>query len=940
MITAADYQRAKEIVADALELPVAERGAFLESKCADAPELRAEVESLLSVDLGMAGGAGFLSSPARLPADTTGVLAEPDSALAGQTVGAWRLVREVGRGGMGVVYLADRADGAYQQQAAIKLLRGAGRQDATRMARERQALAGLNHPNIARLIDGGTAADGTPYLVMEYVEGSSIDRYSLVHHLSLAKRVALVQKICSALQSAHQQLLIHRDIKPSNILIDPTGEPKLLDFGIARLLEGEGIQDLTHAGALLFTPRYASPEQVKGQTVSVATDVYGLGALLYALLAGSSPYPRMSTTNTTNVAAVMRVVVEDDVADASTLAAVYQSAFSHELKGDLDIVLAKACAKNPLERYPTVAALADDLQRWQNGQPITAKKLTWGYVTRKFIGRHKLLTTVSVALVLLTVAGTSAVAWQASIAERERALAEKRFGDVRTLAGKILFDYYDDVEKLQNSLAMREKLAKDSVAYLDALAVDAGGNAGLLKEVADGYERLGAIYGRTWSANKGEPEVARRHFKQALALREAAFKADPLNVTNAASLASTLQEMADVENAAGTSNDALPLISRGIAVLEPAIEKAGVQKAIAAANILAKLYRLRGEVDSCAGSNTRGHSAQGFNFLASKADFFKALASAQATDTDAQSEYASSLIETGMAGACRGEFASAYAGLGQSLTILSTLASIAKNPVPYQMLIPMAEIELASIYSQQGDFANAILIAQRAYHHLAPFTESSNGDAGAQLQILLVLTKTANYMMRAGREQDRRDVVPYLRQQRETATTLLKLMPSNQFAITLARSGRNMQNMLMAQIDHDNAISNGNGNARAISAQLALIGETETSANQDSVQALALQARLYAGLARMYTPAGRATACQALEKSLAISMQIIARDREVIRYAVDTIEDAALAHEWQLNNRACGADSHRAEAIKLADDTQARGVKHLMLAGMLARLKR
>ncbi len=368
----AQWQRAKNIVADALELAPSARAAFVEQRLADCPTLRADVESLLATEA-TTGEANFLARPAKLPV----VSHAPGVSRTGERVGAWLLKSEIGRGGMGVVYLAERADGAYAQRVAVKLLVNAAGAHAHELARERQALAGLNHPNIARLIDGGTDADGTPYLVMEYVAGESIATYCEKHQLTLSARVALVQKICAAVQSAHQQLLIHRDIKPANILVSDAGEVKLLDFGIARLLDHDGRSaQTTGLGGLLFTPRYASPEQVRGELVSVSADIYGIGALLYELLADSSPFARMADTEPANLAAIMRVVAEDEVALASTLARAAHSPFADQLTGDLDAILAKACAKVPAERYPSVVELAQDLGRFLDQKPIRARPQT------------------------------------------------------------------------------------------------------------------------------------------------------------------------------------------------------------------------------------------------------------------------------------------------------------------------------------------------------------------------------------------------------------------------------------------------------------------------------------------------------------------------------------------------------------------------------------
>jgi serine/threonine protein kinase len=480
-----DWQRAKAIIADALDQPAASRHEWVERALQDTPELRETVEALLA-EADDEASDGFLSRPAALDEISTGgALATERLPPTGTLIGAWRLVREIGRGGMGVIFLAERADGSYQQQAALKLLRTAGRsrhRDAVRMARERQSLASLQHPNIARLIDGGETADGAPYLVLEYIEGETIDAYCTARNLGVRARIALVEKVAAAVQSAHQQLVVHRDIKPSNVLVGKDGEPKLLDFGIARLLESPVSGETTHEGALLFTPRYASPEQVSGMPVSVATDVYGLGALLYALLTHAGPYARLTSTEATNVAAVMRIVAEDPLSLASDMAQQSKPDFASTLKGDLDLILAKACARDVALRYATVADLAADLARWQQGKPITARAPSLAYALRKFVGRHR----VGTALGAVALAAVAAGVIGTMVQKRE---AERQYAKSRQIINTFIFKYYDALAPLSQTLSIRKDLVKDGLKYLDELSVADNDFSGHL-ERGMGYMKL------------------------------------------------------------------------------------------------------------------------------------------------------------------------------------------------------------------------------------------------------------------------------------------------------------------------------------------------------------------------------------------------------------------------------------------------------------------
>ncbi len=567
------WQIAKHIVADAAELPAAERDAFVTAQCGDNAGLLAEVRSLLAH---LEGIDAYIETPAAMP--DGGALHDRDghharSSMTGQIIGAYRLGAEVGSGGMGVVYAAERADGAYQQKVAIKLLRsgsGAGTsgnnaQDARRMARERQALAQLDHPNIARLLDGGTTPDAAPYIVMEFVEGEAIDKYCEHEQLDLRERVALVRGVCAAVQSAHQRLLIHRDIKPSNILVTREGAPKLLDFGIARLLEAstEGAsrpQDATHATALLFTPRYASPEQIRGQAVTVATDVYGLGLLLYELLAGASPYERIASSKSSNAADAMVAMIQDEPRRASEVArklirdgnpAGASAASStasptsipgttrfeqnpKQLEGEFDTILLKACAKLPAERYQTVAQLDDDLSRWLAGKPILARPQTWAYTFFKLINRHRFATSTVILASLAIIAGVVG-----TVVQKNR--AEHRYEQVRQIANSFIFKYFDEIESLPGATTISKEMAADGIKFLDDLYADAATNSSLAVELGGGYSHLSrALYNGRGLPSLGDRAGAGAAATKARALLENALSRAPND-------AAALIEMAQLE---------------------------------------------------------------------------------------------------------------------------------------------------------------------------------------------------------------------------------------------------------------------------------------------------------------------------------------------------------------------------------------------------------
>ncbi len=385
-----DWKRAKELFSTAVTLDEAERDAYIDSQ-PDSIEILDEARSLL---------AAYFESPDFLEGATPELpleelAGELSTSLAGRLIGAWQLVREIGRGGMGVVWEARRADQQYEQRAAVKLLRASllSDRDIRRFREERQILASLNHPCIARLLDGGMLEDGSPYLVMEFVDGLPLDAWCDRERLSVRRRLEVFLLVCSAVEYAHRQLVIHRDLKPANILVTASdGVPKLLDFGIAKLMQSGGEQQ--HATTRLLTPECASPEQVRGELMSTANDVFSLGVLLYVLLTGQHPF----ATPESNPLETMRAICEQEPRLPSSVT----HSRRKELHGELDAVILQAMRKNPAERYPSVRALADDIRAWLEGSPVSAIRQPWWRRSAKLIWRYKVQSAaIAVAVVSL-----------------------------------------------------------------------------------------------------------------------------------------------------------------------------------------------------------------------------------------------------------------------------------------------------------------------------------------------------------------------------------------------------------------------------------------------------------------------------------------------------------------------------------------------------------
>ena len=519
----ARWQRVEEIFNAVEHLPKEERAALLNGLCAGHEDLRRDVESLLAQHdssdefIEQAIGAFALED-----LDALGANSETGSApgtVDTAQVGPYRILRQIGLGGMGVLYEAIRED-EFQRRVALKVIKRG--MDSTsiirRFHRERQILAGLSHPNIAALLDGGTTADGRPYFAMEYVEGRPITDYCDARQLTIRQRLELFRKICGAVQHAHQNLVVHRDLKPSNILVTHDGVPKLLDFGIAKILN-QGVTsetlDMTVASMRVMTPEYASPEQVRGEPITTSTDVYSLGVLFYELLTGHRPY-RFKTRTPQEIAQVVcehqpekpSVVitrVEQEPADKSDKALTPESVsgpregqpalLRKRLSGDLDNIALKVLQKEPGRRYASVEQFSEDIRRYLDGLPVSARKDTFRYRARKFVARHRTASVAAALLALSLLAGIGATLREAHIARIERARAERRFNDTRELANALIFDLHDKINDLPGSTPVRKILAERALHYLDKLSHEGRADPQLADELATAYEKMGDVQG-------------------------------------------------------------------------------------------------------------------------------------------------------------------------------------------------------------------------------------------------------------------------------------------------------------------------------------------------------------------------------------------------------------------------------------------------------------
>jgi eukaryotic-like serine/threonine-protein kinase len=593
------WQQVKGALNELLELEPEPRSERLRDIATTDPDLRRELDSLLAAH--EEAGEDFLSGSAVESLGLEGFAADP---LIGHRLGPYQIVERLGHGGMGEVYRAFRADDQYRKEVAIKLVRY-GQDSAPVVARfkqERQILAGLDHPNIARLLDGGTTDRGVPYFVMELIQGEPIDDYCKAHDLPTHARLKLFLDVCSAVQYAHQRLIIHRDIKPGNILVTSEGVPKLLDFGIAKILEsgGEQAANTTRTQFRALTPEYASPEQVRGQPITTSSDVYSLGVVLYELLTGRSPYKLDST----DPLEISKAICDEQPQKPSTVAqraeAVGQQAakspqtkhrglttevsddtflgpapgpdhssairISKSLRGDLDNIVLMALRKEPQRRYVSVEQFAEDIRRHVANLPVIARKDTLGYRTSKFIRRNKVGVAASAAVAAALIAGMAVTLHEARVARTERARAERRFNDVRELANSLMFDIHDSIKDLPGSTPARKLLVGRALQYLDSLSQEAGNDRSLQIELASAYEKIGDVQGLPLQGNLGDPNGAVASYKKALAIREPIAAANPKDLEIRRQLVPNYGKLSDMMWSSGNSKSSLDYSSKAVVI--------------------------------------------------------------------------------------------------------------------------------------------------------------------------------------------------------------------------------------------------------------------------------------------------------------------------------------------------------------------------------------
>ena len=578
MVPGSNWDQVQETFLQTADLPISERAAFLERACNGDAGLRSEVEALLRAD-----SAGDAAIAAAIESEVTALLDE-DSLLVGTRLGPYRLLKEIGRGGMGSVYLGERDDEQYKKQVAIKVVkRGMDSAEVlARFRRERQILAGLEHPYIARLIDGGTSPTGRPFFVMEYIEGKPIDVYCREQGLNLEQRLRLFLRVCEAVSYAHRSLVVHRDLKPSNILVAAEGIPKLLDFGVAKLLDPHNDPGATVTAATMgpLTPEYASPEQIRGLPITTAADVYALGAILFELLTGS----RAQKIVTHTPAEIEHAVCQTDTPRPSVVAR--ESAVPHKFNCDLDNIVLMAMRKDPERRYGSVNRFADDIFRYLSGRPVLARPDSLTYRAGKFARRNR-LALAAAALIMISLVGGLVLAemqarraesarkfaeiqrqaaerersraeTQTEMAEHERARAEaqtfvaesersraeaeaqvartqqalsrRRLAQMLELANNSLFQANTAIAKLPGATAARRQIVETTLRFLEDLQKDAGQDDGLRLMLSASYFEVANVLGLPRQPNLGDTKGALENYEKSASLIEPLLSKDPITL--------------------------------------------------------------------------------------------------------------------------------------------------------------------------------------------------------------------------------------------------------------------------------------------------------------------------------------------------------------------------------------------------------------------------
>jgi eukaryotic-like serine/threonine-protein kinase len=790
-LTAERWQQIKAIVAGALETSPERRSEFVKEECGSDEELLREVESLLDQTTG---------SLEEFAQGTTDSLRRQMSILVpDQRVGTYRILRELGRGGMGAVYLAERADGAFEKQVAIKVLKRGTDTDEVlrRFSGERQILARLTHPNIAALLDAGTTENDLPYFVMEYVDGRPITKYADEHKLSVTDRLKLFREVCSAVSYAHQHLVIHRDLKPTNVLVTSNGGIKLLDFGIAKLLD-ESTPEVTVAAQRRMTPEYASPEQVRGDPVTTVSDVYSLGVLLYELLTGGRPY-KLKTRSAEEVTKAICEQNPDRPSTAVTRSIAENGVerIQRQLRGDLDNIVLKALRKEPERRYASVDQFSADIRRYLEGLPVRARKDTVGYRAGKFVKRHK----IGVAAVAL-IMSILAVGIITTTIEARR--ANRRFNEVRRLAHSVLFDYHDAIAALPGSTGVRQKLVQDALEYLDNLSREASNDRDLLRELATAYQKVGQIQGNSYYVNLGDTSGAMKSYRRSLEIRENLLSSSPQNPGLQDEVANSYEGIGDMLYTTGELRAGLKRYERALQFREhvATTDSAKVDHRIA----VAVLYEKIGDIKGLESYANLGDTAGALASYQNAKELLEPLSAADPQNLELTSQLAEVLNREGMLFDTTGDVAGALAMQRRAVSMLEQLAAANPNNQTYGVQLLAAKAFLRYALIDNNQLSQAIDQSRQLIAELQRIAAADPKNSDVRRSLGVTYNSLGQDLLRSG------DVVDALENHRQAlaiSEAMLATDPDNeQNKSDVAFTVQHLGEALAAERDYKPAVQN------------------------------------------------------------------------------------------------------------------------------------
>ncbi|MFO0874917.1 MAG: serine/threonine-protein kinase [Phycisphaerales bacterium] len=705
-----------------------------------------------------------------------------------ESIGPYRIIRQIGQGGMGAVYLATRAEQDPPRPLALKIMRAGftAEELVMRFRRERSVLAALDHPNIAKLFDAGETDRGEPYFVMEYVDGQSLDEYCDSRRLTVRERLDLYRQVCAAVHHAHTNLVVHRDIKPKNILVTADGVPKLLDFGIAKLIShtgGSGPDLPTAPEVRAMTPEYASPEQIRGLPVSTGSDIYSLGVVLYELLSGHRPYrfmtralrevertvceadpPRPSTRVTEteqavgvdelgNVVTTGKPIAAEEVAKARGEST---AKLRRQLSRDVDNIVLMAMRKEPQRRYPSAEALSEDIRRYLEGHPVLAAPDSVRYRAWKFVTRNRAGVAAAITVAVTLVVASAAFAWQANVAGRERDeadrqrdiadrqraeavvqrdRADRRFSELRSLAKVFLFDVHDAILRLEGSTAARQLLVTQGLKYLDGLREEAGGDVTLLEEVAQGYQRLGDVQGGMRAGNLGDTAGALtsyRHGRSILLdlLRDDVARDAADDERLRTRLAATSLGVADMLRRQGDVNEAAELYREAVRLYEPIVaarpDDAAAQRALAMAlQSEADLMLKAGDVEGAAPIYDRSVKIR------------RALLEANPKDVELRRTLATAVLRLGRIAEGRGDFDLALRHYRDNVEIRTALADEQPGDARLQRDVAGARRTLGELLRTTNQLDEALVEHTAAFKVFERLSLADAKNARARLDYAL-----------------------------------------------------------------------------------------------------------------------------------------------------------------------------------------------------------